>query len=61
MQGSDSFGLRLVSGQLLFSYDLGSGRADIRSNESYNDGNLHTVCSSYIIGGMLNFGVSLIV
>ncbi len=49
MQGPDSFGLRLVSGELLFSYDLGSGQANIKSNQSYNDGNLHTVGLSSIL------------
>lgn len=44
MQGNihnDFFSLQVVSGQLLFSYDLGSGYAQIRTTGSYNDGMLH--------------------
>ena len=46
MQGTvydDYLSLQLVSGQLLFSYNLGSGRAQIRSSGYYNDGTLHRV------------------
>lgn len=48
MQGNlydDFFSLQLVSGQLLFSYDLGSGQAQIKTTGSYNDGMLHRVSS----------------
>lgn len=41
--GSDFFALELVSGRLLFSYNLGSGQAQFRSSGSYNDGLLHSV------------------
>ena len=51
MQGdgvnSDFFALQLMSGHLLFSYNLGSGRATFRSNTSYNDGLLHSVSSFF--------------
>ena len=56
----DFFALQLVSGQLIFSYNLGSGRAKIVSNGSYNDGVLHRVgtfvitiikCVLYFISG----------
>ncbi len=40
---NDFFALQLTSGRLLFSYNLGSGGAEIRSNGSYNDGLLHSV------------------
>lgn len=47
MHGDDFFALRLVSGRLLFSYDLGSGRVDIQTASYYNDGILHKVRYSY--------------
>lgn len=46
MQGTiynDFLALQLVSGQLIFSYDLGSGNTQIKSTGSYNDGVLHKV------------------
>lgn len=43
MQENDFFALQLVSGRLLYSYNLGSGRALIRSVGAYNDGQLHRV------------------
>lgn len=44
MQGNiydDFFALQLISGRLLFSYNLGSGHAQIKTTGSYNDGMLH--------------------
>ena len=43
MINDDFFALQLMSGHLLFSYNLGSGQAEIRSAGSYNDGLLHRV------------------
>ena len=46
MQGTvhdDFFALELLSGRLFFSYNLGSGRAQIQTTGSYNDGTLHRV------------------
>ena len=46
MQGNiyrDFFSLQLIAGRLLYSYNLGSGTAKIKSNASYNDGFLHRV------------------
>ena len=47
LQGSvyaDFIALQLRTGHLLFSYDLGSGRVNIQSENTYNDGVIHMVC-----------------
>lgn len=41
---SDFIALQLRTGRLLFSYNLGSGRVDIQSENTYNDGVIHMVC-----------------
>ena len=49
LQGSvyaDFIALQLSAGRLVFSYDLGSGRVDIWSENTYNDGMLHMVYNS---------------
>lgn len=43
MQDPDFFALQLISGQLVFTYNLGSGRAVIKSNGTYNDALAHMV------------------
>ena len=63
MQGNihdDFLALQVVSGQLLFSYDLGSGRVLIRTNGSYNDGMLHRV-SILLIFSMEYVGQRLVI
>ena len=40
---ADFLALQLRSGLLVFSYDLGSGRVDIESENTYDDGLIHTV------------------
>ena len=57
LQGSvhaDFVALQLTGGILVFSFNLGSGRVDIESEGTYNDGEIHTVrpfsfCSNYDI------------
>ena len=39
----DFMALQLVEGQLVYSFDLGTGRVDISSDQTYNDGIIHTV------------------
>ncbi|XP_014673411.1 PREDICTED: laminin-like protein epi-1 [Priapulus caudatus] len=39
----DFLALELIDGAVLFQYDMGSGRAQIRTNATYNDGAWHTV------------------
>lgn len=46
LQGSvyaDFLALQLRGGILVFSYNLGSGRIDIESEDTYDDGEIHTV------------------
>ena len=46
LQGSvyaDFLALQLRGGILVFSYNLGSGRIDIQSEDTYDDGEIHTV------------------
>ena len=46
LQGSvhaDFVALELRAGLLTFSYNLGSGRIDIQSERTYNDGEIHMV------------------
>ena len=46
LQGSvyaDFLALQLRGGILVFSYNLGSGRVDIESEGTYDDGEIHTV------------------
>lgn len=46
LQGSvyaDFLALQLRGGILVFSYNLGSGRIDIESEGTYDDGEIHTV------------------
>jgi len=40
---SDFFALQLVSGRLIFSFNLGSGPAQLESMGEYNNGRLHRV------------------
>lgn len=50
LQGSvytDFIALQLRTGRLLFSYNLGSGRVNIQSENTYNDGVIHMVHMSY--------------
>lgn len=49
MQDPDFFALQLISGQLVFTYNLGSGRAVIKSNGTYNDALAHMVRITYCI------------
>ena len=39
----DFLSVELVDGHVVFQYDLGSGRATLRSSERYNDGKWHMV------------------
>lgn len=63
MQGNvhnDFFALELVSGQLLFSYDLGSGCAQIKTIRSYNDGMLHRASIPKCVLATLTYLFSLL-
>ena len=40
---ADFIALQIKAGRLVFSFNLGSGRVDIESENQYNDGMKHTV------------------
>lgn len=40
---TDYFSIELSNGQILFQYNLGSGRAILRSDDKFNDGQWHSI------------------